>query len=452
VAGEGASTTTPGVALRLGDRGAVVLLLVLSALPMVLLAVLRLRYALPSGDEPHYLIISQAILEHHDLDVQRVYDSAGYVAFHPVPIEPHTSPGPSGRPLPLHGIGGPVLWLVPFAVAGRAGVMAFMIAVSLATVANVFGLARALGVGLGTSFGVGLAFAVGTPILTYSSLSFVEPIGALVCVWALRLLHQEGLRRRDLLLVSAGLGVLPWVHGRFLLYLPLFLMFLLLRLRRDGAPRGQFVAAVAPAALLVLALEAYVLAVWHTAAPAPNQLNAGAMPFQHDPFPALAGVTLDQQAGFLPQFPIFLLVLPGILLTARRRWRRLHVHVAAAVLPYTLIVCSFLAWDGAWSPPARFLAVVLPLLSGYVALAVQRAPHLLVRPALAAAAGYAGVRTVLAVFGPDHGFTAGAAERAADLPAYLAWAAVAVAVAVGVTWSVTVGMPKGDRSRVEPAH
>jgi hypothetical protein len=114
VAGEGASTTTPGVVLRLGDRGALVLLLVLSALPMVLLAVLRLRYALPSGDEPHYLIISQAILEHHDLDVQRVYDSAGYVAFYPVPIEPHTAPGPSGRPLPLHGIGGPVLWLVPF--------------------------------------------------------------------------------------------------------------------------------------------------------------------------------------------------------------------------------------------------------------------------------------------------------------------------------------------------
>jgi hypothetical protein len=251
VAGEGASTTTPGVALRLGDRDALVLLLVLSALPMVLLAVLRLRYALPSGDEPHYLIISQAILEHHDLDVQRVYDSAGYVAFHPVPIEPHTSPGPSGRPLPLHGIGGPVLWLVPFAVAGRAGVMAFMIAVSLATVANVFGLARALGVGLGTSFGVGLAFAVGTPILTYSSMSFVEPIGALVCVWALRLLHQERLRGLDLLLVSAGLGVLPWVHGRFLLYLPLFLTFLLLRLRRDGAPRGQFVATVAPAALRV---------------------------------------------------------------------------------------------------------------------------------------------------------------------------------------------------------
>jgi len=424
---------------RLGERGVLVLLLVLSALPMVLLAVLRYRFALPSGDEPHYLIISQALVEHHSLDVQRIYDSAGYVAFHPTPIDPHTAPGPAGRPLPLHAVGGPVLWLVPFALAGRAGVMAFMIVISLAIVANVFRLARVLGVERRTAFGVGLAFAVGTPILTYSSMSFVDPIGALVCVYALRLLHEERLRIRDLLLVSAGLGVLPWVHGRFLLFPPLFLAFLLLRLRREGVPRGHVLAALGPAVLLVLALEAYNLAVWHTAALAPNQLHAGAVPFQHNPLPALAGIALDPDAGVLPHYPIFLLVVPGILLATGRRWRGLHLHVAAAVLPYTLIVCSFPAWDGAWSPPARFLAVVLPLLSGYVALALQRGPHPLVGLAAAAAAGYAGVRTMLAVFAPDDGFTAGAAERATDLPAYLAWAVAALAVAVMATRTLSAG-------------
>jgi hypothetical protein len=73
---------------------------------MVLLAVLRYRFALPSGDEPHYLIISQALVEHHGLDVQQVYDSGGYVAFHPAPIDPHTAPCPGGRPLPLHAVVG----------------------------------------------------------------------------------------------------------------------------------------------------------------------------------------------------------------------------------------------------------------------------------------------------------------------------------------------------------
>lgn len=437
-----------GAWMRLGERGTLLLLLAVSALPMILLALLRLRYALPSGDEPHYLVISQAILDHHDLDVQRVYDTRGYLAFHPAPIEPHTVPGPSGRALPLHAVGGPLLWLVPFAVAGRAGVLAFMIGISLATVANVYGLARALGVGRGTSFGVGLAFAVGTPILTYSSTAFVEPIGALVCVWALRLLHQGQLRHGALLFVSAGLGVLPWVHGRFLLFPPLFLAFLLLRLRRDGAPRRAFVATVVPAALLVLALEAYVLIVWHTASPTPNQVNAGAVPFQHDPLPALAGMALDHQAGVLPHFPIFLLVVPGILLTAVRSRLLLHVHVAAAVLPYAVVVASFPAWDGAWSPPARFLAVVLPLLSGHVALALDRVTHPLVRIGTAAAAGYSGVRTVLAVLDPDDGFAAGTAERAPDLPAHLAWTAVAAMVAVVVTRAATTrGRPESTGTR-----
>ena len=39
-------------------------------------------------------------------------------------------------------------------------------------------------------------------MLTYSSLSFVEPIGALGCIYALRLLHAPRLRTRDLLLSS----------------------------------------------------------------------------------------------------------------------------------------------------------------------------------------------------------------------------------------------------------
>jgi hypothetical protein len=161
---------------------------------MVVLAALRNQLVLPAGDEPHYLIMSQALERYHSLDLQRVYDAGDYTEFYPRPIWPHTSPGPNGEPLPWHGIGGPVLWLVPFALGGRAGVIAFMVVISLLIVANVFLLARALGVSTRTAFGVGLAFAVGTPILTYSSMSFVEPIGALVCVYALRLLHTNTLR------------------------------------------------------------------------------------------------------------------------------------------------------------------------------------------------------------------------------------------------------------------
>ena len=414
---------------RAGDRSYLALLLALSALVMGTLAVLHDHYVLLAGDEPNYLIISQALQLYHSIDVQRVYDAANYHAFYPWPLPPHIAHGPDGQSFPWHGIGGPVLWLLPFILAGRAGVTAFMIVVSLLIVANVFLLARALGVGTRTAFAVGLTFAIGTPILTYSCLVFVEPIGALGCVYALRLLHTPTLRTRDLLLVSTCLGVLPWVHARFLLFPPLFLAFLLLRLRRDDATRPRFLAALTPALLLIASFEVFNLIVWHTLSPAPNQVSIGAVPFQKNPLPGLIGTVMDPGIGVIPNFPIFLLVLPGILLTTGRRWWPLHIQIAALVLPYTLIVCTFTFWDGGWAPPARFAAVILPMLSAYVALALQRAPLLIVRGFAIAAAVYTATLTTLAIFTPHGGFTTGASQHPGLPPMFTAWTAATIGAA-----------------------
>ena len=59
----------------LGERAVVMLLVLLSGVPMLVLAWLRYRLHAPSGDEPHYLIISQAIEKYGSLEVQRIYDN-----------------------------------------------------------------------------------------------------------------------------------------------------------------------------------------------------------------------------------------------------------------------------------------------------------------------------------------------------------------------------------------
>jgi hypothetical protein len=410
-----------------GDRLPVVALVLLCAVPMLVLAWLRYRLHFPAGDEPHYLIISEALARYHSLDVQRVYDNRDYAAFFAGPIEPHTAPGPSGRLLPLHSVGGPVLWLVPFVVWGRAGVLAFMVVVSSLIVANVYWFVRQLAVSRRTAFVVGLGLGLGSPVLTYSSLSFVEPIGALGCIYALRLLHTPRLRPRDLVLVSTALGVLPWVHSRFLLFPPVFLGLLLLRLHREEGWTRRAACALGPAVVLFLGLELYHLAVWRTLGLAPNQTSAGAVPFQLDPVPALAGIAFDRAAGFVPSFPIFLLVLPGVLAAASHLGRSLHVHVAAAVVPYTLIVCSFPAWPGAWSPPARFMAVVLPMLAGYLAVAVHRLPRVVAVAVVGTAVVYSGALTAVAVFTPDGGFSAQSGESLS-----VVWIAAAIGLGVVV--------------------
>ena len=152
----------------------------LVAVPLVVLGALRVVLQMPQGDEPHYLVISQALQLYGSLDVAQVYAHGDYSAYYPLPLEPHLSPGPDGRPLPLHSIGGPLLWFLPFVLWGRAGVVGFMTVVSLAIVANVYWLARELGVRQRVAVGTAVAFGLGTPILMYASLSFVEPLGALV--------------------------------------------------------------------------------------------------------------------------------------------------------------------------------------------------------------------------------------------------------------------------------
>ena len=138
------------------------------AVPLVVLGVLRVVLQFPQGDEPHYLVISQALQLYGSLDVAQVYAHGDYSAYYPLPLEPHLSPGPDGRPLPLHSIGGPLLWFLPFALWGRAGVVGFMTVVSLAIVANVYWLARELDVRQRVAVGVAVAFGLGTPILMYA--------------------------------------------------------------------------------------------------------------------------------------------------------------------------------------------------------------------------------------------------------------------------------------------
>ncbi len=391
--------TEPG--LR-SERGCVLAAVALVAVPIVALGLARLLLQMPQGDEPHYLVISQALHLYGSLDVAQVYAHRDYLAYYPLPLDPHVSPGPDGQLLPLHSIGGPLLWLLPFVLWGRAGVVGFMAVVSLAIVANVYWLVRELGVRQRVAVGVAVAFGLGTPVLMYASLSFVEPLGALVCVYALRVLHARTLRPRDLALVSAALGALPWIHSRFLLFPPIFGVFLLVRVWREGRSPARLACLLGPAAVLVGALLVYNALVWHTFGLAPNQVNAGAVPFTADPWRPLVGILLDQEVGVVPNFPVLLFVLPGLVLARRRL---LTLHVAAVVVPYVAVITSFPAWDGAWSPPARFLAVVLPMFAGHVGLAWDRAgPRTLALGGLLTAVGLG--LTALAVCSPTGGFTA----------------------------------------------
>lgn len=333
----------------------------------------------PTGDEPHFLVISQTLLKYHSLDVMRDYSHGDYYQFYTTHLDPHITHNASGRILPLHSIGGPILWLLPFFLLGRLGVVLFIALVSVLTVLNIYKLLLVLGISECISFRVSLTYALASPLAIYAHLTFIEPIAACICVYIVRICFEEEIRPAGLLLCSFLLGLLPLVHIRFaLLEMPLFFALLYKVFARYKMRQpGLYIRYLVPVTMLFCALEVYSYTVWGTLNPAANQTFGGSVPFEVSPASGLLGMFFDQQYGLLPCFPLFFLLLAGILLTLKRRFASYHVLVLLLSLPYMLAFTSFRHWSGGWCPPARFILVLLPLYALYIAFVLERVNNLL---------------------------------------------------------------------------
>src|SRR6266566_1185743 len=99
---------------------------------------------LPTGDEPHYLIISQTLLKYHSLNVMLDYIHRDYLQFYPMPIDPHVTYNEHRQLLPLHSIGAPLLWLLPFALLGRMGAVWFIALVTVLVILTLYKVLRLL--------------------------------------------------------------------------------------------------------------------------------------------------------------------------------------------------------------------------------------------------------------------------------------------------------------------
>lgn len=361
--------------LKIFKKQNALLLCILCCIPLFVTGYIYEQQSHPQGDEPHYLIISQTMQLYHSIDVMRDYTHGDYRAFYPVHIDPHVSPNAKGQPMPLHSIGGPFLWLIPFMLLGRLGVIFFISLLTLLAVLNIYLFLMEMEIRQSYAFFVSLAFAIGSPLYVYAHLAFIEPIATFICIYVVRVLFQKELRTRDFIGSSLALGVLPWIHIRFALIEVVLFAFLLFRLYQENGFKNirRYVSYLLPVAALFLLFELYNLIFWGTLNPAPNQANAGQVPFQYLPFFGIAGTFMDQEFGLFTNFPIFVFALPGILLSLKKKYLSLHILLLLLFVPYILTFTTFRLWSGGWTPPVRFLVVLTPTLSFYMAWALQQA-------------------------------------------------------------------------------
>jgi hypothetical protein len=337
----------------------------------------------PDGDEPYYLLITHSLAEDLDADLADEYAAGAWRSFMARPLEPQPGDpvGDRGQVYSRHNELLPMALAPAYKVAGRAGALATMAALTALLAWWTLRLARHYGPARPgealLAYGL-LAFA--PPLLLYSYQVWVEVPAALLAVVALDAMLDpvQGTRgRRYWLAVSLPVLLLPLLKIRFaLLAVPL----VALAWWHAGRPRK-------PLILLSLALAAVGAGIL-----VHNQIVFGnPLKIHHveelalTDYPAVAylrgtlGLFWDAAFGLFAAAPLWLLVLPALVAAARsarpretaaappagrggqRRWILFDLAVLAT--PYLLVVVPRNEWYGGWSPPFRYALIALPLLA-----------------------------------------------------------------------------------------
>jgi hypothetical protein len=355
-----------------------------------------------TGDEPHYQMIAHSIVFDGDLDLANDYaDRHNLVGGGTLQPERHALVGPDGRLRPVHDIGLPIVAAPAFALAYRAAeflgatipssllararlnpplilrhlLSLAMILVTAVLAIRLYGLLAQDAARTGLALGWTLLFALSPPILSHAFLFYTEiPAALIVLAASSRLSRAKAARDPQAMMwtafgVGAGAGFLPILHARYLGLTVGLAALCVLHTHRETRRLRTWCALAVP---LVVGAAVRIWLNWHLWG------TLFTTPHVHvDPFGGirqtltvvasrLLAWLFDQEHGLLAYAPIYLLALPGLLVlwrTERREFRDLMIVAGCYVLPMSLPTINPHGWNGGWSPAARFLLPIAPLLA-----------------------------------------------------------------------------------------
>ncbi|HBL31165.1 MAG TPA: hypothetical protein DD490_30430, partial [Acidobacteria bacterium] len=304
----------------------------------------------------------------YDLDAELTnnYAQGDWRHFMERPIEPQAGDpvGPHGEIYSRHNELLPLALVPAYRLGGKLGALAMM--------AMLTALLSWLTLRLGRHYfperpdETLIAWALLTfapPLLLYSYQVWAEVPAALLVLVALdRILDLDERRHwtpRDWLGIGLPILLLPLLKMRFLL---MAVPLLALAWWYAGRPRRPVFVLGAALALVGAGMLAYNQMLYGN----PLKIHSWEEVDPHR-YEAISywkgglGLLWDGAFGLFGSGPVWLIVLPALLLLALRR-HRLLVHLAVLAFPYLLIVAPRIEWYGGWSPPFRYALIALPFL------------------------------------------------------------------------------------------
>ena len=332
----------------------------------------QLAPLVPSGDEPHYLVIAQSLWRDGDLRIENNHQRGDYLEYFGGALRPHyRKRGQDGQIYSIHLPGVPAL-VAPVLAAGGYGLVKAVLALVSAGATAVAWRTSFLLVGSAAAAWFGWA-AVGitAPFLLLSFTVYPDGPGAVVVLLAFAAvvhLHVRPKRPASWWLAVGLLpALLPWFHPRFaVLAGALGLVFAgrAVRERRRALVLASFAAFPA---LSVIGWFGYYYAIYGRFDPSvaygyDTQMSMGRIPT------GVLGLLFDQQYGLVVNAPVFAIGLAG-LVPLFQRHRRVAIEWLVVVVPYALVTAMYHMWWGGVSSPARFIGATFLLFALPAAMA-----------------------------------------------------------------------------------
>ncbi len=345
----------------------------------------------PSGDEPHYLVISQSLWRDGDLKIQNNHQRGDYREYYESDLDPHyLRRGTDQEIYSIHPIGISVLMAPVYAAGGYRGVVAALILMAAAAAAIAWRWTVATLNAPGAATFAWAALALTAPFLLNTFTVYPEIAAALAViftfVWTLPGEKQRpGLGRW--LAAGFAIALLPWLSTKYAPMSSALLLIVLLRLANAESksepassvgsllrnPKAWTLVAIYAASLL--AWFAFFYAYWGTPLP---MAPYGTM-VQTSPLTLRKGgpgLLFDQEYGLLALAPVYVLAGTGLY----RMWRlggplrRQAVEITCIFGTLLAMVGAFGIWWGGASAPGRPIVSALPLLCLPIATAFRAAP------------------------------------------------------------------------------
>ncbi len=329
----------------------------------------------PDGDEPFYLLITHSLAYDFDADLTNNYEAKDWLSFMDRPIEPQAGDprGPDGKIYSRHNELLPLALALPYRLAGKAGALAMMAAMTALLAWFVLRLAaryrpESPGAAL-LAYGL-LAFT--PPLLLFSTQVWAEVPAALLAMMGLDRILALGARLRSAptrppawdvrswLGIGLPLILLPLLKIRFMLLAAPLLLLAWCYARRPWRPLVVLCASLGAVGAGILAYNSILYG---------NPLKIHSMEelALHERsvesyLEGGVGLFFDSAFGLFASAPLWFLALPALLWLLRQRSTTLR-DLAIFALPYLLVVAPRGEWYGGWSPPFRYGLFILPLLS-----------------------------------------------------------------------------------------